>query len=300
MNYGELLKSAFAIARRNRYLWFFGFFAAGGASFNFPTGSGGENDPVSQSLGSLDQGVIVGLVVLAVLLLLVVIGLFVISQGALVESVAAIDRGGERRFRTSWQAGRRTFGRVLLWVVLVVVIGLAIVLLVGVPLGAIVFGVFSATQALAARIAVVAVVVLLALAALILIFVPFSIVWSLSLRTLVVHDERPVASLRHGYRMFRAHLGPSVLVWLIQLGIAIGIAIVLFVVFLVVGLVVAIPAIALFSADLTAGGIAVIVVAALVVIPLVVVLIGALGTFTHSIWTLAYLRLRRLETPRPA
>ena len=45
MNYGELIGDAFRITLRNRYLWFFGFFAGGSTSFNFPTNvpSGGGN-----------------------------------------------------------------------------------------------------------------------------------------------------------------------------------------------------------------------------------------------------------------
>jgi hypothetical protein len=49
MNYWDLIRDAFWITLRNRYLWFFGFFAGvGGASdfnSNFPTGGGGpDND----------------------------------------------------------------------------------------------------------------------------------------------------------------------------------------------------------------------------------------------------------------
>ena len=36
MNYGELIGDAFRITLRNRYLWFFGFFAGGSTSFNVP------------------------------------------------------------------------------------------------------------------------------------------------------------------------------------------------------------------------------------------------------------------------
>jgi hypothetical protein len=43
MNYLDLIKDAFWITLRNRYLWFFGFFAGaggGGTNFGFPSGSG--------------------------------------------------------------------------------------------------------------------------------------------------------------------------------------------------------------------------------------------------------------------
>jgi len=303
MSYGEILKTAFTITRRNRYLWFFGLFAGGGAGLNFPTNfsppSGDERDAFSGGLPSIDPGVIIAVVAVVLLIAVGVIVLSLIAQGALVESVAAIDRGGERRFATAWRSGTRTFWRVLGWAVLLILIALAILLVVGIPLGAIVFGVFSATGSLGVRIAVGIVVALLVIAALIMLFIPLSIVGQLSVRQLVLREERPVAALKHGYRMFRAHLGPSLLVWLILLGISFGVTIVLFILGLVLGVVVAVPTIALFAADVVAGAIAILVLAALILIPLFLVLFGALGTFTHSVWTLAYLRLGREEQPPP-
>jgi hypothetical protein len=50
MNYGDLIKDAFWLTLRNRYLWFFGFFAGGtsvgGGNFSFPSGgpSGFDDD----------------------------------------------------------------------------------------------------------------------------------------------------------------------------------------------------------------------------------------------------------------
>ena len=119
------------------------------------------------------------------------------------------------------------------------------------------------------------------------------------MRDLVLREERPVAALCHGYRMFRTHRGPTLLTWLIQLGVSIGATIVLVIVGLVLAVVVAVPTITLFAADLAAAAIAVLALAALVLIPLFLVLFGALGTFTHSFWTLAYLRLGR-EGQQPA
>ena len=187
----------------------------------------------------------------------------------------------------------RTFWRVLGWAALLVVIALGVLIVVGAPLAVIVIGVFSATESVGVRIAVGIVVALLAIAAFVLIFVPLQIVAELAVRDLVLREERPVAALRHGYRMFRAHLGPSVITWLIQLGIGIGMTIVLLIVGVVLAVAVAIPTIALFAAEFSAAAIVVLVVAALVLVPLFLVLLGALGTFTHSVWTLAYLRLGR-------
>lgn len=296
MSYGEILKTAFAITRRNRYLWFFGLFAGGVSGFNLPTNfspSDGGDDPFAGGLPSVDPGVIIAAAGVVLVLVVAAIVLSLIAQGALVESVAAIDRGGERRFGTAWKSGTRTFWRVLGWAALLVVIAVGMLIVVGVPLGGIAFAVFSATESLGVRIAVGIVLALLAIAALIVLFVPLQIVAALAVRELVLREQRPVAALRNGYRMFRAHLGPSLLVWLIQLGITIGVTIVALVLVVGLTLAVAVPTIALFAADLAAAAIAVLVLAALILIPLFLVVLGALGTFTHSVWTLAYLRLAR-------
>ena len=295
LSYGEILKTAFAITRRNRYLWFFGLFAGGVSSFNLPTNfsppSEGRPGPSVSGLPSVEPGLIIAAVGVILLLVFAVIALSLIAQGALVESVAAIDRGGQRRFKTAWKSGTRTFWRVLGWAALLVVIALGILLVVGVPLGGVAFAVFSATESLGVRIAVGIVLALLAIAALIVLFVPLQIVAALAVRDLVLREEAPVAALRNGYRMFRAHLGPGLLVWLIQLGITIGVTIAAFVLIVGLTLAVSIPTIALFAADLPAAAIAMIALAALILIPLLLVVLGALGTFTHSVWTLAYLRL---------
>ncbi len=303
MSYGEILKTAFAITRRNRYLWFFGLFAGVPAGFNFPTNfsppSDGGDDALAEAIPPVDPGVIVAAVGVILLLVVAVIVLGLIGQGALIESVAAIDRGGERRFKTAWKSGTRTFWRVLGWAGLLIAIALGLLIVIGGPLAGIVFAVFSTTESLGVRIAVGIVVALLAIAALVVIFIPLQIVAELSVRDLVLREERPVAGLRHGYRMFRTHLGPTLLTWLIQLGVSIGATIVVVIVGLVLAVVVAVPTIALFAADLAAAAIAVLALAALILIPLFLVLFGALGTFTHSVWTLAYLRLGR-EGQQPA
>jgi hypothetical protein len=303
MNYGEVLKTAFTITRRNRYLWFFGLFAGGATGFNVPTSfsppGGGGNSSVSADLPSIDTGVIIAVAAVVVLLVVAAIVLSLISQGALIDSVAALDRGGERRFVTAWRSGTRTFWRVLGWAALLLIIALAILIAVGLPLGAIFFAVFSATESLGVRIVVGIVLGLVALAAFVVLFIPLQIVGTLAVRDLVLREERAVASLRNGYRLFRAHLGPSLLTWLILLGIAIGATIALVIVGIVLGIAVAVPTIALFAAEVPAAAIAILVLAALVLIPLFLLFIGALGAFTHSVWTLTYLRLGR-ERAQPA
>lgn len=299
MRYRDLLRDSFRITRHNRYLWFFGLFA--GTAFNFPSFGGdfgGGRDSALDRAGFEDfrpsQELIVAIGLVVLVLVLLFAALSVISRGALAESVAAIDRGERRSFGAAWRAGTSRFWRVLGQFVLLALIALGLLLVVAIPLGGLVAGTFAATDALAVRIPVVVLAVLLAITAFVCLFVPLSIVMQLSLRELVVGGQGPTVAIRGGYRLFRARLGTSLLLWLIQVGIAIGAVIAILLVALVVGLVLAIPAILLVVADLIGAAIVVGVAAALALLVPLLAAFGALGAFGHSFWTLAWLRLRAL------
>jgi hypothetical protein len=315
MNYGELIGDAFRITLRNRYLWFFGFFAGGSTSFNvpnIPTGSGSFNSDDFQSSSTMVSAVqvgqglgtgilIAGLVIVALIIVLFFIFMAIVSQGALADSVAAIDRGDRRGFGTAFRSGLGNFWRVLGYIVVFILIAIGLLLVIGIPVALLVGGTFAATQSVGARIAVSVVVGLLAVLALIVVFVPLSIIGQYALREIVVRRERVLASVGSGYGIFRRNIGRSLLILLIQFGLSIGIAIAFFLALLIVGLVLAIPAIALAVAGYTTVAIIAGVIAAVILIPLLLVATGAIGTFSHAYWTLAYLRLTAADTqPRVA
>ena len=92
MNYLDLIKDAFWITLRNRYLWFFGFFAGAGTNFSFPSGSGdfdvedGRQASAAPALAAQQAvfenvGLVVALVVLGLLIFFVFVIFFLISQG---------------------------------------------------------------------------------------------------------------------------------------------------------------------------------------------------------------------------
>jgi len=299
MNYGSLIGDAFRITFRNRYLWFFGFFAGGSTGFNFPTSvpsGGGSFNP--QAL--LDNvALIVGIIIVALILALFFVFMALVSQGALAESVAAIDRGDGCRFGTTFRSGMGNFWRVLGYFVVFFLIAVGLLLVIGIPVAILIGGTFAATQSVGARITVAVVVGLLAVLALLVVFIPLSIIGQYALREIVVRRERILGSVGSGYSLFRRNIGRSLLIWLIQLGLSIGIAIALILAVLIVGLVLFIPTIALAAAGLSTAAIIAGVIAAVILIPLLIVATGAIGTFSHAYWTLAYLRLMAPPTPSP-
>ncbi len=304
MNYGDLIGDAIRITWRNRYLWFFGFFAGLGSGGGGGGGGGRGRDfdqqssaeiasvsPLAAQGGALDNiSLIIALVVLVLLILLLFFVLYVVSQGGLTESVAAIDRGETRSFSSTWRAGASYFWRVLGQVLVFLGIALGLLLAVGIPVALLVLGAFV-TGSTALRVAAVVVAVLVAVALLIVIFIPLAIIRQFSRRELVVRGESVLASVGSGYRLFLENKGRSLLVWLIQLGIMLGAGIALIIALVIVGFVLFLPTIILAATGYSTAAILAGVVAGLILVPLLVVAIAILGTFNHSYWTLAYLRL---------
>jgi hypothetical protein len=301
VNYGEIITSAFQITLRNRYLWFFGFFVGLGSGGG-GGGSGGGPDFDEQrsaeiaSVAAVQQGtfgnalLIIGLVLVGLLILLIFFSLYVVSQGGLTESVAAIDRGEERRFSSTWRAGARNFWPVLWQVLLFVGIVIGLLLAVGIPVALLVVGAFV-TDSTALRAMAVIVAVLVAIALLVLVFVLVAIVRQFARRELVLRGQSVLESVGSGYRLLRRNLGRSLLVWLIQLGLMLAAGIALLIALVIVGFLLFLPTILLAVAKYTTAAIVAGVVAGLILLPLLIVALAVLGTFNHSYWTLAYLRL---------
>jgi hypothetical protein len=315
MNYGDLIRDAFRITLHNRYLWFFGFFAGGtGTNFvgNVPSGGGNFNFDDFQRSGAglsgltaqVGQGlsetvVILGIVVVVLLIALFFIILAIISQGALADSVAALDRGEGRRFGSAFSSGMGNFWRVLGYYVVFFLVGLGLLMVIAIPVALLIGGTFAATQSTGVRVSVAVVVGILAFLLLIVVFIPLSIVGQYALRDIVVRRERVLGSVGSGYGHFRHNIGRSLLLWLIQLGLSIGIGIAFILLLLIVGLILALPAIALAFAGYSTGAWIAVVPAVLILLPLLLVAAGAIGTFSHAYWTLAYLRLTASPTPSP-
>lgn len=299
MGYGDLITDAFRIAVRNRQLWFFGLFAGtgfGGFNFNFGFPSqgsgGGATGPSAQDgLPSLDAGLVLAIALAALLVVVVAIVLGVISQGALADSVAAIDRGERRGFRRAWRAGLSRFWPVLGQVLLIGLASLALVLVVAAPLVGIVVAVFLGTDEVVAQVLVSVGVGLVGIAAIVVIFAIVFIVAQLALRELVVGGRSAVVAIRGALGLARRNPGTAIILFLIQQGIALGAAIVMSIALALIGLLLFLPTIAFAASGAGAAAIAAGIGAGIVLLLVALPAFGAIGTFNHGYWTLAYLRL---------
>jgi hypothetical protein len=238
-----------------------------------------------------NAALIVALVAVGVVILLLLLALTLISQGALAENVAAIDRGEGRRFGSGWRAGLANVWRVLGYYVVYFLITLGLLVAIGIPIALLIAGTFAATDSVGARVTVAVLAGLLGVLALILVFIPLSIVAQYALREIVVRRTGIFASFGGGYRIFRRSLGRSLFVWLINLLLGIGVTIAVLIGLGIVGLVLFLPTILLAFAEMSTAAVVAGVVAGVILLPIILVVSGATGTFFHSYWTLAYLRL---------
>ena len=315
MNYWDLIKDAFWITLRNRYLWFFGFFAGvGGTSDfnpNFPMGGGGPDNEFDRSgasapffgqfpfdgpIGGVEVAVGIVFAFLALVLFVIFLALVVISNGGLADSVAAIERGERRRFGSTWRAGTSRFWRVLGYCILFFLIGLALLIAIAAPIGLVIAAVFVGTEATGARVISVVLAALVAIPLLIVVFVSLSIIAQFALREIVIGGQRVIASIGRGLRIFRQNLGRSILVWLIQIALIIVVTISLLVAGAAVSLVLFLPTILLAVAELTTAAIITGIIAGVILLPFVLIAAAVLGTFNHAYWTLAYLRITGTES----
>ena len=294
MNYGENISGAFWIALRNPYLWFFGLFVAGSGSAvslsNQNTNFGPSRKFLRFAEDNLAAIIVVG-IVLVVLLIVISIALNVISQGGLVASVAALREGQTSSFSATWRLGTSNFWRMLGLRIVLFLAGILLFFLAVIP--AVLAGllIFNFSEPGFTSVALVVVVALLTLALLILLFVPFSVIGALATRELVLDDGGVFGSLGGGYTLFRNNIGKSLLVWLIQVGIAIAVALLLGLLTFVVGLLISsllTPLLAGFSL-----GDLLLIAGALFVFSLPFLILGAaIGTFSHAYWTIAYMQLQ--------
>lgn len=314
MEYGALIRQSWRLTWRHRFLWVLGLFTGSTlGSCSAPVGDGGssqwrmdqrELEGAAPSIARAvdDVGLWVtqnlGLALLAVaVLVLIGLALLVVSliaQGGMATATSELARGRDITAGRAWSAGLRLFWRyLLLWLTF---IGLTIALFLAIAaILAVVFMVGSVASG-ASQVVLYALGVLLALAlivAAVVVLIGLSIAAAFAQRAIAVEDLGPIAALESGIRLLRSHLGTSLLVWLIGigLGIASGIAV-------VIGIVVAVIPLGLIGALLfaTAGGVSTALVAygvlALLVLIAVAWLLSAIvNTFFWNYWTIAYLTL---------
>jgi hypothetical protein len=315
MQYGQVISRSLSLVWRFKYLWLLailggadvtsgsygGNFGNVGNAFNSggsARGASGGSAQAAQAVGQFlrDNA---GLIVLGVLLLaILVLAWFLLScitTGALVRASAEHDAERPFGLGLAWRAGLGTFWSVLGLKLLGLLYGLVVLLVLGtlVVLG-IVSGVNNQTGTLAALIAIGVVVLFVVIVA----SVAIGLAFILAMRAVVLEQRGAVAALGRGFELLRSRLGRVLLVWLIQVGLALagsfGLAIAIIPLVLVFGGIIFVAA----AAGGLATGLLVGVPLGLVFLAALVVAGGALSAYLSTYWTVAFRRLE-VETPSP-
>jgi hypothetical protein len=299
MDYFGILERSFAIARRYRVLWVFGFllalFGAGGGFGNsFQYTASGDQFPPDQFGIPPDVGILLILIVAMFVIALVIIA-FIISymcQTALIGLVDEIEKGNNPTVRHGFNIGWSRRALRLFGVDLTIYLPVFLVLMFLVALFIVPFFVIAPagpgdTPGLLAFILICCLVMLIPV--FIAVFVGLSILQSFFHRQVVLAGDGVFDAIRNGYRLVRANLGPVIVMWLIMLVVGLLWTAVNFVLALVGLAIVGGPAALMYA--LSNSGLA----AALVAIPFVLValiIFAVINTlyiiFTSTVWTLIY------------
>jgi hypothetical protein len=346
MDHAKVLKRAWEILWNYRVLWIFGVIvllcaagSSGNPNINVPSGDGDgyeefgaipwtreyqlEGEPFAEImpeiLGALTTvagvvlAVVCALCCLAIVVTIAKVVFLYIGETALIRMVDDYEETGEKRgfrqgFRLGWsRTALRLFIIDLLGHLPGLLIGLMLLVL-GLGLVAWMFMVSdSANLMVIGAVAGIGLAFLVILAAIVL-GLAISLVRPLIFRVCAVEGLGVVESLRAGFEFIKAHLGDTVIMWLIMIGLQIGWTIVMIPVVLLLLLVGGVLG---GLAGVFIGGLSALVfegavpwiLGFLVGIPIFILVLAApivfLGglaeVFKSTVWTLTYRELRALE-----
>jgi hypothetical protein len=284
MDYGGLVKKALDIMWKFKYLWVFGFFlefGSGGGTwiFNLPDK---VKLPVSHYirgdiLGGALVGVILLLIAVALLVFLVFMIMYIISQSGMIHCIRKIQAGENATLRDGWDAGIKNFWRILGILVIVIIISLIVAAFTIGPfiLSIVTFKAFGLLMGM-----------FLFPLALVLI-VTIALIHIYASRACVIEGKGVFDSIASGWDTLKSNLGPSLIVALIS----VGSTMIYIFGFVVVGLLLAAPFFAIAAFNLLLG----IFLGAIVALIYIGIISAMWGTYIDSLWTLAYLEIKKLH-----
>jgi hypothetical protein len=304
-NFGEILTRAWEITRKHRVLWIFGILAScgrgggggnGGGSGGNGGGAGMDLPPqVAQWFEWIEQNAVTFVVlvcVLALVIWLITIAIGAIGKIGLIRGTEQVEGGTQSLiFGQLVSEGMPYFGRVVgLSVILILpafLLGLVVAVMAVIALAA---GAGDPESAVVGLAGIAPVAVCCAC-----LFIPLMIVLTLVFRqaerAAVLEDLRVMPALSRGWEVFRANLGPLIVMAVILgiLGVVVG-----FIVALPIFLAV-IPAAVAYAVGGAESSTPIIlgVVCFCVYLPVLLLLNGILVAYTESAWTLTYMRLTR-------
>lgn len=296
MDYFGIIKRAYEITIKHKFLWIFGILAGGYGGFkgfnSFNYSAAGAD--FQQTFNNIDAtkleqfwtiwgGVIVAAIVILGVLGLVFFILNIISQGALVGSTEKLSKNEKADFKTGFGIGSHQFWRVLGMLILYFLMVLASLLVLITP---IIVSIIGKVYVFAVIWGLLLFFVCLAFWILIGIISPYS------LRVVVLEKFGIWQSIRESLHFFREHWKEILVMYLLlfAVGIAFGVALTLGIL-IVGGLLLAIGFGVYLASSLVLIGYG--IVAGLTLFIAILIISGIYNAFTSSVITLTYLELNK-------
>lgn len=314
MGFSQIIKKAWTITWRYRALWVLGLFAGITGASSGGSGSGGSGSSSSNSSNSLgnlnSQQWLPTLERLLPLIVVVVLGMMIVgfvwwilsiaARGGLVYAVNEIESGRPFTLGASWNVGFgrwwRLFGLSVLLSLPMLVLVLLFLLGIFAPLLPFLF---AHTRPSAAVVAPICGVVAIGVPVMIVVGFVLGMMYVLGIRFVVLAGLGVMDSAREAWRMLRARLKDTILMYLINIGMNIAAGLVVGIPLAIVAAVIAVPGIVAGIAGhwgVAAGAVA---IAALVIMAVSLLYTGIWGTFTSALWTIFYRRVTGMEVVAP-
>lgn len=310
MDYGALVSRAWQLTWRHKFLWILGLFATStvgscsgnaGSSFNWRT-DGREVERAFPEAGRAASafgqwvmanfGLVTAVVVTIALVGVAVLVISFIAQGAMAQATSDLARNRAITLGQAWDAGLRLFWRYVgLWLVLIA-LGIAVLVIVGIVGFGLFAGAIFGGRLSGPLITVGAVVGALAALVAIPLAVALTIIVAYAQRAIAVENVGPWEALNAGWTLLRRRFGTSLVVWLISVALGIAGAIVVG----IVAVLLLIPLggillVLILGSGMSVGTIAYGVVALLVFAAVLWGVSGVLNAYFWNLWTLTYLHL---------
>lgn len=300
MDYLEILKKAFQITWKHKYLWVLGFLVAlagSGSNFNSNFNSQSSSQDFSGAGKWLESYLIIIVLVVLILMFLyfIIWILSIIAQAGLVGAVDGIESGKEMGLGKAFGIGAHYFWRALGINILLGLVMFVLVMVFVVPMIAGV--VLIALQGKEATAAIVSSLIclipafFLVILFLIIVGAIVGVINMYAMRFAVIKDKRVIESIRSGWRLIKEHKTETMIMFLLLLLTSALYGIVMLIPALIVGL----PSIFIIIAGAAAKNVALLALGAFGVMVLVLVMAvirGVYEVFHSSAWTLTFRNLQ--------
>ena len=303
MDYGEIITRAWNITWNNKFLWVLGFLAALtsiGSNSNSIQNSYNESDFANPQMAAQMGALIFGLMCVFMIIGIVLWLLSVAARGGLIDGVNRIDDGETVTLGEAFSAGTsaiwRLIGVYFLAYLPLMIAGILMAILAFMTIGGavametLIQNPDEAAGAIAGSMGLLGLCMCLFICIIIPISIVLSFIAEFAARATVIQKMRITESLSQGWTIFKANLGPIILLALILFVIGIGVSFALGIVMVPLSLIVFAPMITSLFRDGTMGGMSIgwTIGGSLCLGIVGAAFMSVVQTWTSAIWTLAY------------